>query len=62
MTNNKTVLKLNENTLVTFMLRFSNSDLIRVLIMPQVGSLNDFIALKFSRALRTYLPNVEKIN
>jgi hypothetical protein len=41
---------------MTFIIRFSIGDTLRMLLSPNVGNLNDFMAGKFLRALRNH-PN-----
>ena len=44
---------------MTFIIRFSVGDTIKVLLSPAIGSLNDFLATKFLRALRNHSTNLE---
>jgi len=59
MTFNKAVLIFNGEFLVTFVLRFTSGDLVRVFLSPQVGSLNDFLSYKLSRTLKQHYCQVD---
>ena len=48
----KVVLRLDEDQLLTFILRISNNEQIKVLMTPPIGSLNDYLAYKFQRTLK----------
>ena len=52
MTYQKLVIKINGELLVTFFTRYSINDIVKVLIYPSIASLNDYLAMKFARALK----------
>lgn len=59
MTFNKAVLIFNGEFLMTFVLRFTSGDLVRVFLSPQVGSLNDYLSYKLSRTLKQHYCQVD---
>lgn len=52
MTYQKMVLKINNELLVTFITRFSLNEILKMLLTPSIGSLNDYLATKFGKALK----------
>ena len=62
LTYQKLLIKINDDFLISFMMRFSSNDAIRVLFSPSIGSLNDYLACKITRAIKnrpTELPVVK---
>ena len=52
MTYQKVIVRLNSDLTLIFIITFSkSSEMIKVLINPAIGSLNDFLAIKFYKAL-----------
>ena len=53
MTYQKVMMRLDGKLLVTIILRLSaNSDVMKVILSPNIGSLNDFMAFKFHRGIQ----------
>ena len=52
LTYQKLVIKINNELLVTFIARYSLNEILKILIYPSIASLNDYMALKFTRTLK----------